>query len=159
MKFIPAQYLRRVIPKGVRRHGLLNEKLDVKKSYLKAIVLATAVSQATLTAQVYNVVEAYRLREKQLQADGIRAFKREAVNGQKLLSRRIEHFLTYAKVQEIKQKYKGRHYRWLPSTAKEPDPEHQLLYGKVFLVGEGDKDGYMPGERWGCQCGIEILDY
>ena len=48
-------------------------------------------------------------------------------------------------------------YRWLPSDAKNPDPEHQLLYGKIFRVGEGDKEGNMPGERYGCRCGIEWL--
>ena len=45
----------------------------------------------------------------------------------------------------------------MPSDAKNPDPEHQLLYGKIFRVGEGDKDGNMPGERYGCRCGIEWL--
>ena len=49
-------------------------------------------------------------------------------------------------------------YRWMPSDAKNPDPEHQLLYGKIFRVGEGDKEGNMPGERYGCRCGIEWLD-
>ena len=39
----------------------------------------------------------------------------------------------------------------------EKGPEHQLLYGKIFKVGEGDKNGNMPCERYGCKCGIEWL--
>jgi uncharacterized protein YunC (DUF1805 family) len=39
-----------------------------------------------------------------------------------------------------------------------PDSQHQLLYGKKFKVGTGDKEGNMPGERWGCMCGMKILD-
>ena len=60
-------------------------------------------------------------------------------------------------MQEEKQAHKGEFYRWLPSNAQNPDPEHQLLYGKIFRVGEGDKEGNMPGERYGCRCGIEWL--
>lgn len=159
MRFWPDRYLKRVVPKGVVKHGLLNSNLKIKQSYLKAIILATAVDQKALTAQVYNVVEAYRIKEKQLMDDGVRAFKKEALNGQALLETRINNFLVFTEVQEIKCKYQGRNYRWLPSSAEEADPQHQLLYGKIFLVGAGDKDGYMPGERWGCKCGIEILDY
>lgn len=54
---------------------------------------------------------------------------------------------------EIKDRYEGEFYIWLPSDAEEPDPEHQLNYGKKFQVGEGE----MPGDRFGCRCGMEIL--
>lgn len=54
-------------------------------------------------------------------------------------------------------KPKAQYYKWLPSTSKEQNPEHALLYGKVFKIGTGDKDGYMPGERNGCHCGMKIL--
>ena len=66
--------------------------------------------------------------------------------------------ITYNEVQALKKEHKGKRYRWLPSGALNPDPEHQLLYGQIFNVGEGDKDGNMPGERYGCQCGIEWID-
>ena len=54
-------------------------------------------------------------------------------------------------------KPKAQYYKWLPSTSKEQNPEHALLYGKVFKIGTGDKDGYMPGKRNGCHCGMKIL--
>ena len=61
------------------------------------------------------------------------------------------------RIQDLKAQHKGEFYRWMPSSAENPDPQHGLLYGKIFRVGEGDKEGNMPGERYGCQCGIEWL--
>ncbi len=82
----------------------------------------------------------------------------QAVNGGALLKQRIINAVIYDGVQTQKQAHEGQFYRWLPSDAQNPDPEHQLLYGKVFRVGTGDKDGNMPGERYGCRCGIEWLE-
>ena len=157
-RFDPQTWLKWVFPKGIEKSGLLNDKLEIKKTYLKALVRATAVSQRKLTQEIYKTVDFYVEKEERLKAQGVKAFKQEALNGQALLTERIKNFLVYCEVQAQKKAHKGRMYRWLPSSAKEPDPEHQLLYGKVFREGEGDKDGYMPGERWGCQCGIEWLD-
>ena len=157
-RFDPQTWLKRVFPKGIEKSGLLNDKLEIKKTYLKALVRATAVSQRKLTQEIYKTVDFYLEKEERLKAQGVRAFKQEALNGQALLTERIKNFLVYSEVQAQKKAHKGRMYRWLPSSAEEPDPEHQLLYGKVFREGEGDKEGHMPGERWGCQCGIEWLD-
>lgn len=157
-RFDPQTWLKRVFPKGIEKSGLLNDKLEIKKTYLKALVRATAVSQRKLTQEIYKTVDFYVEKEERLKSQGVKAFKQEALNGQALLTERIKNFLVYSEVQAQKTAHKGRMYRWLPSSAKEPDPEHQLLYGKVFREGEGDKEGHMPGERWGCQCGIEWLD-
>lgn len=157
-RFAPQMWLKRVFPKGIEKSGLLNDKLEIKKTYLKALVRATAVSQRKLTQEIYKTVDFYLEKEARLKSQGVKAFKQEALNGQALLTERIKNFLVYCEVQAQKKAHKGRMYRWLPSSAKEPDPEHQLLYGKVFREGEGDKDGHMPGERWGCECGIEWLD-
>ena len=157
-RFDPQTWLKRVFPKGIEKSGLLNDKLEIKKTYLKALVRATAVSQRKLTQEIYKTVDFYAEKEERLKSQGVKAFKQEALNGQALLTERIKNFLVYSEVQAQKKAHKGRMYRWLPSSAKEPDPEHQLLYGKVFHEGEGDKEGHMPGERWGCQCGIEWLD-
>ncbi len=54
---------------------------------------------------------------------------------------------------DIKEKYRGEAYIWLPSTATVPDEKHALNYGGIFQIGKGE----MPGERWGCQCGMQIL--
>ena len=55
--------------------------------------------------------------------------------------------------QEIKAEYEGEFYEWLPSDAEEPDPLHQLNYGQVFRIGDGEQ----PGDRYGCRCGMNIL--
>ena len=58
--------------------------------------------------------------------------------------------------QGIKDKYAGELARWLPSDAEEPRPEHQLNYGKTYVIGEGI-GGVEPGDEYGCRCGVEIL--
>lgn len=157
-RFDPGAWLGKIFPKGIEKYGLLDDGLDIKKRYLKALVRATSLSGRKISAEVYKTVEFYAAKESALKAAGEKAFKAEALNGQSLLTQRLKNFLVYSEVQEQRKHHKGRMYRWLPSAAAEADPEHQLLYGKIFREGEGDKDGNMPGERWGCQCGIEWLD-
>lgn len=156
--FDPARFLKRVLPKGLEKTGLLKDDLTIKQRYLKALVRASALTGREIKKEVYEAVDFYIAKEEKLRAAGVRAFKQEALAGQALLTQRIKNMLVYSEVQEQKKAHKGRMYRWLPSSAQEPDPEHQLLYGKIFREGEGDKEGHMPGERWGCQCGIEWLD-
>ena len=153
-RFIPGRWLEKIFPKGIEKSGLLSDNLEIKKRYLQALVRATSLSGREITAEVYKTVDFYEQKEAALKAAGVKAFKQETLNGQELLKARLKNFLVYS---EIQRQHKGRMYRWLPSNANEPDPEHQLLYGKIFREGEGDKDGNMPGERWGCQCGIEWL--
>ncbi len=81
------------------------------------------------------------------------AKREESIGTQALLTTRIENFLVWHKVQEEKEAHKGQWYRWLPSDAQNPDPEHQMHYGEVRREGDGE----MPGERYGCRCGIEWL--
>lgn len=66
---------------------------------------------------------------------------------------RIQNNAIYEISQGIKENYSGEYYEWLPSDADDPDPEHQLNYGKIFRIGEGE----MPGDRYGCKCGMNIL--
>ncbi|WP_428060215.1 hypothetical protein [Candidatus Avelusimicrobium stercoris] len=156
-RFIPGRWLEKIFPKGIEKSGLLSDNLEIKKRYLQALVRATSLSGREITAEVYKTVDFYEQKEAALKAAGVKAFKQETLNGQELLKARLKNFLVYSEIQRQRKEHKGRMYRWLPSNANEPDPEHQLLYGKIFREGEGDKDGNMPGERWGCQCGIEWL--
>lgn len=157
-RFIPGRWLEKIFPKGIEKSGLLSDNLEIKKRYLQALVRATSLSGREITAEVYKTVDFYERKEAALKAAGVKAFKQEALNGQELLKARLKNFLVYSEIQRQRKEHKGRMYRWLPSNAAEPDPEHQLLYGKIFREGTGDKDGYMPGERWGCQCGMEWLE-
>jgi hypothetical protein len=82
-----------------------------------------------------------------------------------LLKQQLEMAIRYEEIQNIKEEAKEeikktgekKLYRWLPSSAMNPDPEHEKLYGKIFEIGTGDSQGNMPGERYGCQCDLEII--
>ena len=71
----------------------------------------------------------------------------------KQLIQRVQNEVVTQIAKEIRNTYEGEKYEWLPSDAAEPDPEHQLKYGKIFTVGDGE----MPGDRYGCKCGMRIL--
>lgn len=77
----------------------------------------------------------------------------EALNGKKLMVQRVQDLATIEVAKQVKRHYRGERYEWLPSSANEPDPLHQLNYGKRFWIGKGE----MPGDRYGCQCGMRIL--
>ncbi len=78
--------------------------------------------------------------------------KEEILSDPAQLVQRVQNEVVFQVADEIKSSYGGESYTWLPSDADEPDPEHQLNYGKIFQVGDGE----MPGDRYGCKCGMEI---
>jgi len=82
--------------------------------------------------------------------------KNEILDEPKQLIQRVQNEIVFQVSQRIQEKYEGQRGRWLPSSADEPDPEHQLNYGKEYIIGEGI-NGEEPGDRFGCQCGVEIL--
>lgn len=137
---------------------MLTRDIDPKQVIIKTLVAATAVTKRELDGTYRRAIEFYDEKKDRLKDEGVKAFKKEALDKEKLLKARLKQLVIWNEVQVLKKEHKGQRYRWLPSGAKEPRPEHQLLYGKVFNVGEGDSNGFMPGEDWGCQCGIEWLD-
>lgn len=156
--FLPDVFLKKALPKNFWERGLLTRDVNPKQTIIKAVVTSTAVTKRELDGTYRRAIEFYDNKIEKLKDEGVRKYKSEALHGERLLRARIHQLIIYNEVQELKKEHKGKRYRWLPSGAHHPEPEHQLLYGKVFNVGEGDKDGNMPGERWGCQCGIEWLD-
>lgn len=157
MIFNPVQFLKILFGAGFFKGRLLNSDLELKQLALQSILKATSLSKREVEATVYKVVDNYEEKMKKLKKEKVRAFKAKALNNEVLLKDRIENLVLWNEVQHLKEEHQGQYYRWLPSSAKEPDPEHQLLYGKIFKVGEGDKDGNMPAERYGCKCGMQIL--
>lgn len=157
MIFNPTQFLKLVLGAGFFKNRILNNEMDLKKSVMSAILKATTLNKRTVNATIYKVVDNYKKKMNNLKQEGVKAFKSEAINDEVLLKDRIENLVLWNEVQELKEEQEGEFYRWLPSSAECPDPEHQLLYGKIFKVGEGDKEGNMPAERYGCKCGIEFL--
>lgn len=139
-RFYPDEYLKKVMPGGIEKNGLLYDNLSIKQRYAKALYKAAGREGKALKQTISETVAYYAKRE-------------EGAADQALLTQRIENFLVWNKVQEEKAAHKGQWYRWLPSDAKNPDPDHQLLYGEIRREGDGE----MPGERYGCRCGIEWL--
>ena len=153
----PDRLLREVLGAVWKRKTLLNRNFDLKREVKRAILKLDIMSKRELDAMLEKVTDFYTEKAERLQEEGDRAFKKDAVNNEKLLKQRVEMAVTYYEVDKEAKEHEGGFYRWLPSEAKEPEPEHQLLYGKIFKVGEGDKEGNMPMQRWGCRCGIEWL--
>ena len=153
--FLPDKFLKQAFPKGFWEKRLATENnLKIKKYVLQAIKKADIVSEVDLETTIDKVLKLYKKKFKELP----KVEFDEIVKSQSLLKDRLQNLVVFNEVQKIKDVAKGKYYRWLPSNAENPDPEHQLLYGKIFAVGEGDKDGNMPGERYGCQCGMELID-
>ena len=155
--FDPSKFALLVLGKDFFKKKILTTDLELKKFIMSAILKATSISKREVDATVYKVVDNYEKKMKNLKAEGVKAFKSEALNDEVLLKDRIESLVVWNEVQHLKEEHEGEYYRWLPSSAETPDPEHQLLYGKIFKVGEGDKEGNMPAERYGCKCGMQIL--
>jgi hypothetical protein len=159
--FLPDEFLDEVLPVKTWKKRFVTGPVDdlkVKQSIIKTLVVAGVINKKELTATITNVLTGYKARAHKLEKVGVRAYKAEAINNEALLKQRVKDTLVYAQVQTEKKEHAGQYYRWLPSSAINPDFEHQSLYGEIFRVGQGDKDGNMPGERFGCQCGIEWLE-
>lgn len=160
MIFYPDKFKKKVLPKGFFDKDLMTKKnLSLKKNAVQALILSTSVSKKDVQETVLKVATIYTNKVDNLLEDGLPRAKAEllAKGDEALLKQRIENLVVYAEVQRLKEENQGEKYRWLPSGAENPDPQHQLLYGKIFNVGEGDEEGNMPAERYGCQCGMEIL--
>ena len=156
MRFLPEEYIKKVFPKKIQKAGLITSDLDIKKSYLKSLVIATGIDGRTIKATIYKVIKMYQSKIKELKSEGVKAFKEIALNNEVLLNDRIENLIKFEKVQDIKEQFdgKGKKFEWLPSSAENPDPVHQLNYGKIF---DFDTTEELPGERYGCQCGMRIF--
>ena len=159
-KFYPDRFLKQVMPKSFYTQGLVSKNFTLQKGAISAINRARLATGRPIDKTVYDVLLQYKAKYKDLIAaedfGKTQAFE-AALNGENLLRQRIEQAVIFDKIQDLKVQHKGEFYRWMPSSAENPDPQHGLLYGKIFRVGEGDKEGNMPGERYGCQCGIEWL--
>lgn len=156
--FRPDDFKKKVLPRGFLSENLLKNGMTLKKKAMQALIFAN-VGEDQLQKTVLKVANLYENKVDNLLANGIPKTKANilAKNGEKLLRQRIESLVIYSEVQKIKKDNKGKYYEWLPSGADEPSPQHQLLYGKTFLMGEGDNEGNIPGERYGCDCGMKIL--
>lgn len=137
---------------------MLSKRVTLKRAALSFLNDASFIDKKKVTDVALKTVRGYQEREARAQAEaGQRSAGKEVrdeiLDDPKQLIQRVQNEVIFQIKEEIKYQYKGERYEWLPSDASEPDPEHQLNYGKIFKVGEGE----MPGDRYGCRCGMRIL--
>lgn len=146
IRYEPSELLKKIAPER-KVKKLLSGNLSLKKAALSFVNDIDFIDKARIADVALKVIKGYRERVK----DGEKKSDIKADPAQ--LIHRVQSEVVFQVKEEIKTKYEGEFYRWLPSDADEPDPEHQLNYGKTFQIGDGE----MPGDRFGCRCGMEIL--
>lgn len=149
----PKKILKRFKKSQVKRFA--NKDLSLNKTALNVVSRNWDLPKGKLEDVALKVIKGYKKKYQENIDDGLSKSEamKDSLNGGKLLIQRVQNAAVYEMAREIESKYSGEFYEWLPSDAEEPDPEHQLNYGKVFRIGEGE----MPGDRYGCRCGMNIL--
>ena len=149
MSFIydPKKLLQKIAP-ATKLKKLVKPNVSLKKTALSFVNDIDFISKDKVKTVALKTIKDYKARI----ADDPDV-KAEILKDPKQLVQRVQNEVVYQISKEIKTKYRGEKYKWLPSDAEEPDPEHQLNYGKIFIVGDGE----MPGDRIGCRCGMQIL--
>ncbi len=147
IKYDPSELLKKIAPRK-RIKSLVSNTLSLKRAALSFIDRIDFISKGSVTRVALKTIKGYK---KRIALD--ESVKKEILADPKQLIQRVQNEVVLQITHEIKDKYSGEFYIWLPSDATEPDPEHQLRYGKEFQIGDGE----MPGERWGCRCGMQIL--
>lgn len=147
IEFDPKKILSEIIPKS-KIEKLISPTGAFKRSALKFLDKLNFINKKDITRTALKAFNSYKKRIKD-EPD----LEFQILKDPKLLIQRVQNDVIYQIGQEIKTKYAGEFYEWLPSDAEEPDPEHQLLYGTIRQVGVGEQ----PAERFGCRCGMRIL--
>lgn len=158
IRYDPLELLKRIAPKS-KIKKLVSSRLTLKKAALSFVNDIEALSKDSVRKVALKTIKSYQERrarevvEAGLDPAAGRELAKDITANPKLLIQRVQNEVIWQISQEIKTQYRGESYIWLPSDADEPDPEHQLNYGKTFIVGDGE----MPGERIGCRCGMQII--
>lgn len=149
MSFVydPKKLINKIAPKK-KVEKLLSKQVTLKKTALSFVADIDFLDKKRISDVALKVIKGYKERIKEDKTE-----KKVILSEPLYLINRVQNEVVLQIAEGIKEKYEGEFYIWLPSDAEEPDPEHQLNYGKKFQVGEGE----MPGDRIGCRCGMEIL--
>lgn len=154
IRYHPLELLRKIAP-AQKVERLVSSRLTLNRAVLSMFDDIDFLSKDVLTRTALRTIREYKQRFQQEKEEGTppAQAKEDAVNDKRLLVNRVQNSVIQQVAGEIKDQYSGEYYKWLPSTADEPDPLHQLKYGKKYQIGKGE----MPGDRWGCKCGMQIL--
>lgn len=150
----PKKMLKEAAP-DAKIKRMVSRRLDFKRAALSFFKGIEFIDEKKIADVTLKTIKSYKERRAKAaaadKAEG-RELEKELADSPMQLIQRVQNEVVLQVSAEIKEAYRGETYTWLPSDADEPDPEHQLNYGKTFVVGEGE----MPGERIGCRCGMEL---
>lgn len=154
IRYLPSNVLRRMANKK-RVEKLVKNNLTLNRAAFNSLAASNILPKKKLEEIAIKVIRSYRSSygdERKLGVSKTEALE-TALNDKKLMVQRVQNASLNEITSEIKSQYAGEFYEWLPSDAEEPDPLHQLNYGKRFRLGKGEA----PGDRYGCKCGMNIL--
>jgi hypothetical protein len=147
IKYLPSKLLKSIAPdKKIQK--LVTQRLTVNKAALSFLDGVDFLSKQTVERTALKTIKQYKQRFKDEPET-----RDDVMEDKSLLVNRVQNTIINEIAGEIKDAYRGEFYKWLPSDADVPDPLHALKYGKKFQIGKGE----MPGERYGCKCGMAIL--
>lgn len=156
IRYDPNKFIKKLAPEN-KIEKLITPRLGFKRSVFKTLANADFIDKNKVLDVVLKTINNYNKRAAQAGIDGDKLDEKKIEkllsSNPKQLVQRVQNAIVWQVSQEIKEKYKGEYYIWLPSDADEPDPEHQLNYGKKFQIGVGEQ----PQDRYGCKCGMDIL--
>lgn len=147
IKYEPSKLIKKIAPER-KIEKLVSSRLSLKKAALSFVEGFDFLDKKAIERVALKTIKGYKRRVKE-DPD----LKADLVDDPAQLVQRVQNEVVLQITGEIRDRYAGEFYVWLPSDADEPDPEHQLNYGKKFQVGDGE----MPGDRFGCRCGMDIL--
>ncbi len=147
IKYEPDKLLAKIAPeKKIKK--LISSNVSLKKTALSFVNDIDFLNKKSIADTALKVIKGYKKRIKD-DPDLESAIKKDPAQ----LIQRVQNEVILQIGDAIKEKYHGEAYIWLPSDADEPRPEHQLNYGVEFQIGDGE----MPGDEYGCRCGMQIL--
>lgn len=134
---------------------LVTDDISLNRAAVSSLARTGVLKKKTLETIAIKVIRQYKRRRRlEIKAGESKSAATDiALNDKKLMVQRVQSAAVAELTSEVKSAYRGEFYEWLPSSAIEPDPLHQLNYGKRFQLGRGEA----PGDRYGCQCGMYIL--
>ena len=152
----PKKMLKKIAP-AKKVENMISKKVTLKKTALTFINKVDFLDKDAVAEVALKTVRGYQERIARAQAENLDRSAGEEIESDILddprqLIQRVENEVVTQISERIRTNYAGERYEWLPSDA-EPDPEHQLNYGRIFVIGEGEQ----PGDRYGCRCGMRIL--
>ena len=158
IKFHPTEMIKKLAPES-KIKKLISKGVTLKRAAL-SFIDEDVIDKKSVAKVALKTIRGYqeRIAKAQVDADAVAwaLIWAAIVKDPKQLIQRVQNEMIFQVHEQIKENYAGKTARWLPSDAEEPRPEHQLNYGKEYIIGEGI-NGVEPGDEWGCKCGVEIL--